>query len=112
MFNFQSFRYMVVVALISQVLKYIVLKHGQRKKCLENCIKEDKRCSQSDCRVWVDYEKDLNCTIVCSNRHGPLTLHETAERLGVSFVRVKQNQDAALRRLSKILKKDFLVLFK
>ena len=84
----------------------------KKRKCFDIHEECDVPCEEKDCRQWIEYEKDLNCTIVCANRNGPLTLHEAAERLGVSFVRVKQNQDAALRRLSKILKKDFLVLFK
>ena len=84
----------------------------KKRKCFDVHEQCDVSCDLKDCRQWIDYEEDLNCTIICANRHGPLTLHETAERLGVSFVRIKQNQDAALRRLSKILKKDFLVLFK
>jgi hypothetical protein len=70
-------------------------------KCLQECIKKKKACSQSECRHWIDYEKDLNCVHQTVDRCGPLTLRETAERLKLSFVRVKQIEDAALKKLIK-----------
>lgn len=81
------------------------------KKCFEVHEELNFPCDQDNCRQWIDYESDLNCTIICANKNGPLTLHETSERLGVSFVRVKQNQDAALRKLMKKVKSSFEDLF-
>ena len=46
------------------------------------------------------YEKDLNCTLVAVDNHGSMTLRETGDRLGISFVRVKQIQDVALQKLA------------
>jgi len=58
-------------------------------------------CAQKKCRYWNDYKEDLNCTIVTANKHGPLTLEETAKRLNISLVRVKQIQDGILKKLKK-----------
>jgi hypothetical protein len=73
-----------------------------KKKSNKTCYGEHQRCGvacdKKDCRQWIDYEKDLNCTIVCVNNNGILTLAEAADRLGVSFVRVKQNQDQAMKK--------------
>jgi hypothetical protein len=83
---------------------------AKRSKCFDIYGKYDVACDQKECRQWIDYEDDLNCTIVCVNRHGPMTLQEVAPRLGVSFVRVKQNQDMALQKLSRTLKRDHVEL--
>jgi len=80
---------------------------SNRNKCFDIHEKYEVPCDKQECRQWINFEKDLNCTIVCANRHGPMTLHEVAPRLGVSFVRVKQNQDVALRKLSRTLKRDY-----
>ena len=72
-------------------------------KCYEICQNSKITCKQKDCRCWMDYEKDLNCTIVAVRRHGSLTLREIGERLSLSFVRIKQIQDKALKKLSKRL---------
>ena len=42
-----------------------------------------------------DFKKDLNCTIIAiaNNNEEPMTLREVAERIGVSFVRIKQIED-------------------
>ena len=68
-------------------------------KCHEICQNADKCCTYNDCRQWIDYEEDLNCTLVAVNRHGNMTLREIGKRLSLSFVRIKQIQDKALFKL-------------
>jgi hypothetical protein len=75
-------------------------------KCIEKCRNEKSACNKKECRMWIDYEYDLNCTLETINKHGPLTLREVADRLGVSFVRIKQLETQALKKLSKITQKD------
>ena len=70
-------------------------------KCYEICQNMNKPCEQKECRHWLDYEKDLNCTIVAVNKHGSLTLREVGKRLALSFVRIKQIQDQALKKLNR-----------
>jgi DNA-directed RNA polymerase sigma subunit (sigma70/sigma32) len=55
----------------------------------------------TDCRQWISYADDLNCTLIAVDKHGKMTLREVSERLGVSFVRIKQIQDKALLKASK-----------
>ena len=74
-------------------------------KCLETCVKLDVSCPNSDCRAWVDYEKEYNCIYKTIEDNGQMTLREVAKRLDISFVRVKQIEDLALKKLSKITRK-------
>ena len=48
---------------------------------------------------WVC--EDLNCVLeaVKKNNNSGLTLREVADRLGVSFVRIKQIESAAIKKL-------------
>ena len=71
------------------------------KKCLKKCIMEDSACAEKDCRVWIDYDDDLNCSLLSIKKHKILTLEEVAKRLGLSIVRIKQIQDKALQKLQK-----------
>jgi hypothetical protein len=71
------------------------------KKCLQECVKNNTECLNKECRVWVDYEKDLNCCLLSIKKHGDLTLDETAKRLNLSIVRIKQLQDRAIQKLQK-----------
>jgi len=71
------------------------------KACSKTCTKLDVDCPVEDCRYWIDFPADLNCTLIAVDRHGRMTLRETARRLGVSFVRIKQVQDKAVTKLSK-----------
>ena len=70
-------------------------------ECAKECCRTNKCCKQKECRLWIDYKKDLNCTLVTVNKHGDMTLSEVSKRLGVSIVRVKQIQDNAVRKLKK-----------
>jgi hypothetical protein len=68
-------------------------------KCHEICQNTDNACTYKDCRQWIDYEEDLNCTLVAVDKHGNMTLREIGKRLSLSFVRIKQIQDKALFKL-------------
>jgi DNA-directed RNA polymerase sigma subunit (sigma70/sigma32) len=70
-------------------------------KCLKDLKQNKKCCQKKDCRQWIDFEDDLNCTLeaIAKNEHASMTLREVGNRLGVSFVRIKQIEDAALKKL-------------
>jgi lambda repressor-like predicted transcriptional regulator len=65
-------------------------------------------CDEKSCRNWIDYEEDLNCAIICSNKHeNGLSLREVALRMGVSFPRINQIENAALAKIQKRKLLDF-----
>jgi hypothetical protein len=70
-------------------------------KCYKQCESANASCEERQCRLWIDYDNDLNCTMVAINKHpeGNMTLREVADRLGVSFVRIKQIEEKALNKL-------------
>ena len=70
------------------------------KKCLETCRRLNTSCPIEDCRYWIDFDKELNCTFESVRLQGEMTLRETADRLGLSYVRVKQIQDSVLSKIS------------
>jgi hypothetical protein len=73
-------------------------------KCVEECRQNDTPCENRTCRKWIDYEEDLNCCLVTieDNKKDGLTLHETAKRIGLSFVRVRQIEKQAIAKLAKL----------
>jgi len=71
------------------------------RKCLQECILKDKVCAQKDCRGWIEYKDDLNCSFLSIKKYKVLTLEEVAKRLNLSIVRIKQIQDKALQKLQK-----------
>ena len=70
------------------------------RKCKIGVVLSNTPCDECKCRQWLDYEEDLNCTLIAVDKHGSMTLRETGDRLGISFVRVKQIQDVALAKLA------------
>jgi hypothetical protein len=73
-------------------------------QCAKDCIKNGKSCDKSSCRMWIDYEEDSNCSLVCVQNNGPMTLDEVSKRLKISLVRVSQIEKQALGKLSKRIK--------
>jgi hypothetical protein len=69
--------------------------------CSRKCRELDIPCPNTECRQWIDYEQDYNCTLVTVYEHGPLTLRAIAERLHLSFARIKQIEVAALTKLKR-----------
>jgi len=61
-------------------------------------------CEEKKCRLWIDHEEDLNCTLIAidNNKSDSMTLREIGERMGVSFVRIKQIEEGALKKLEKM----------
>tara|TARA_Y100000310_G_C20599082_1_gene772051 strand:- start:814 stop:993 length:180 start_codon:yes stop_codon:yes gene_type:complete len=53
--------------------------------------------------MHLEYEEDLNCTIIAIKKHGPMTLEEVGKRHHISTVRAKQIIDATLLKLKKTL---------
>jgi len=71
------------------------------KKCSETCVKYEVSCPVTDCRYWIDYEEDLNCTFIAVKKNGAMTLRQISDRIGVSFVRVKQIEDKLKEKLKR-----------
>ena len=71
------------------------------KKCLQDCKIASKPCENRDCRMWMDYERELNCCLYSIEENGKQTLAQIAERLDMSLVNVFQIEKKALRKLKK-----------
>lgn len=74
------------------------------RECAKLCSTLDVSCPNSDCRMHINFEEDLNCALVAIDKNGPMTLRQVAEREGVSFVAVKYIEEAATKKLKKGLK--------
>jgi hypothetical protein len=76
------------------------------RECVASCKSSDTSCPNSDCRYWIEYEDDLNCSLIATDRNpSGLTLREVGDRLHISFVRVCQIEKAALEKLKKRIEK-------
>lgn len=78
---------------------------SQFKSCVEACQKLGVSCPNKDCRSWINYEDDLNCTLITIDKNDKLTLRDVAKRLNYSFVRVKQLEESAIIKMKKRLAK-------
>jgi DNA-directed RNA polymerase sigma subunit (sigma70/sigma32) len=70
-------------------------------ECDEICRQNNQACQNKECRHWLNYEDDLNCTLICANKNGPLTLREVAKRLNISYVRVQQIEENAIKKIKQ-----------
>lgn len=75
--------------------------------CSRKCLKDGSICEKEKCKHWIDYPKEFNCCLITIYENGPLGLREIAERMGISFGRVKQIETQALSKMKA--KKDEIV---
>ena len=78
------------------------------KECWESCIFRSVKCPEKECKHWIDYKKEQNCTLISIYINGPMTLRQVAERMGISYARVKQIESSALNKIRKHIKKNNL----
>jgi len=78
------------------------------RRCVKDCIIKSKACEQKSCKFWINYEKEHNCSLVSIELNGEMTLHQVGERLGLSFVRVKQIQDKCIEKIKLLTDQDVL----
>lgn len=71
------------------------------KECASTCIEKEVSCDFKECKHWMNFEEDHNCDLVSIKKHGSLTLREVGDRLGVSYVRIKQIEDVAIKKIKK-----------
>ena len=69
--------------------------------CMEECRKDKNPCKRENCRYWMSFSDDLNCSLIAAEDHGPMTLEDISKRMGLTLVRVKQIQDEALTKMKK-----------
>ena len=74
------------------------MKDGMRS-CSRECRKSKSCCTVSDCRYYIDFAEDYNCCLIAIYEHGPMTLRQIGDRLGISFARVKQIETVALGKM-------------
>jgi len=62
-------------------------------------MSKKKNCDQKECRMFIDFEEEYNCTLIAIYENGPMTLRQIGDRLGISFARVKQIETIALGKM-------------
>ena len=73
------------------------------RECAKECYLKKISCANSECRLWIDFEEDKNCTLIAVKKHGPMTLKQIAERHHISVVRAKQILDATLHKIKNVI---------
>jgi len=79
------------------------------KSCTDCCRSLNEPCPFDECRYHLDYEDDLNCTLIAIDKHGPMTLRQVGDRLGISFVRVKQIEEKTKEKVGKRIRNSNLL---
>jgi LytS/YehU family sensor histidine kinase len=69
-------------------------------KCYDVCTLTGENCKNKDCRLWIDYEKDFNCTEISVQKYDKLVFREIGDRLKLTPSRVKQIENEALNKLN------------
>jgi len=71
-------------------------------------MKNKKICGSTDCRHYINFKEEYNCTLIAIYENGAMTLREIGDRLGISFARVKQIESQALKKIKHSSLNSFL----
>lgn len=69
--------------------------------CSRMCIRHNTDCPNTDCKHWIDYPSENNCSLISIKENGSMTLRQIAERMHLSFARIKQIETKALSKIKK-----------
>ena len=75
------------------------MKPYDLRPCAEACAHSDTPCPIEECRLWIDYKEDNNCTLIAVDKNGSMTLDQVGKRLGVSLVTIKKIEDKVKLKL-------------
>ena len=78
--------------------------------CYDECKIKKQHCQVKDCRLWINYPKDLNCTEIAVQKNDKLVFREIGNRLKLTPSRVKQIESGALKKLNTRLNSFFNIL--
>lgn len=59
-------------------------------KCKELCKFFNKSCLEDSCKHWIDYKKELNCTLISIENNGSHTYKQITDRTGMSTDYIKE----------------------
>jgi DNA-directed RNA polymerase sigma subunit (sigma70/sigma32) len=71
-------------------------------KCFDLHNSCKKNCRKNECRMWIENENSLNCTILAA-RNGPMTLQEIGDVFGVTRMRICQLEKRILKKIESLL---------
>ena len=75
-------------------------------KCKKSGLSVTETCQNYSCEWQLKNESFFNCTWVACN-HGPFTLEEVGNMMGVTRERIRQIENKALRKLKHDKRRDF-----
>ena len=59
------------------------------RECSKRCYIHQIPCTESECRLHLDYEEDLNCTDIAVYKHGEMTLQQISAELRPELCRYR-----------------------
>ena len=82
------------------------------RACSDVCKKNDYLCPEENksCRFWINYEDDLNCTLIAAHEAEarPMTVRDIGLRMHLRHVRIDQIERETTKKLAKKLRNEDL----
>lgn len=74
-------------------------------KCDDEINQKKICCDKSNCRYYILFEEDLNCSLICAKKNPDgLKLSEVGERMHLSLTTIFNIHNSALKKMNDLLK--------
>lgn len=75
-------------------------------KCVEEAKEKILGCSNKECRYFIKHQESQNCTFICIENNGRMSLRQISDVLGTSPANIGMLEKKALKKIAKHMKKE------
>lgn len=75
-------------------------------KCVEKAKERASGCDKMECRYFINHQKDQNCTLICVEKNGKMSLKQIGTVLGTCAANINIIEKKAIKKILNAIKKD------
>jgi len=69
--------------------------------CQKKCQSNNEECVNNQCRYWINFKPDLNCSMIAIEKNGPMRLESIAKRFNMTVQNLEMIEKKALNKFKK-----------
>lgn len=75
-------------------------------KCVEKAKEQVFGCDRTECRYFIKHQESQNCTFICVENNGKMSLRQVGEVLGTCAANINIIEKKAIKKILNAIEKD------